>query len=122
MSETKRSLQKNSSIKNNTPPRLDLETELRFESGVTRAMLSGLIRHTIRLGKRKFAPRITIHGYPAAVHWCKHTTLLHTDLQLLSMEFKWKTMFSALFELQQYYPGITINDTITIVEYRLLIS
>ena len=98
-----------------------LEKELRFESGITRPMLSGIKRHTIRWGKRKFARNITIHGRPAEVHWFKHTSLLHMDMKLLSNEFGFVSMFNALFALQKYYPGITINDPITIVEYRLVV-
>jgi hypothetical protein len=99
-----------------------LEKELRFDSGITRSMLSGIKRHTIRLGKRKFASSITIHGRQAQVSWFKHTSLLHMDMKLLSNEFGFVSMFNALFTLQKFYPGITINDPITIVEYRLVVS
>jgi hypothetical protein len=95
------------------------ETELKFESGITRAMLSGILRHTIRAGRRKFRPNITIHGYNAKVAFFKHTTLLHTDMQMLYTEFGWRTMFQAVMGLQKFYPGITVNDPITIVKYRL---
>lgn len=97
-----------------------LETELKFDSGITRAMLSGINRHTIRLGKRKFATHINIHGHSATVNWYKHTSLLHIDMELLTRDFGFKTMFNALLELQRFYPGkIDINTTITIVQFRL---
>lgn len=97
-----------------------VETELKFDSGITRAMLSGINRHTIRLGRRKFATKIKIHGHSATVNWYKYTTLLHMDMELLMREFGFKSMFNALLELQRYYPGkIDINTTITIVQFRL---
>lgn len=98
-----------------------IETELKFDSGVTRAMLSCLLRHTIRRGRRRFATNITIHGYSARVERFKHTSLLHADMRLLNQEFGWKSMFNALMGLQKYYPGLDINTPITIVEYRLLV-
>jgi hypothetical protein len=105
----------------NVPETIIRETELRFDSGITRAMLSGITRHTIRKGKRFFEKKITIHGYPAVVHWAAHTTLLHADIRMLYQEFGFKTIFSALFALQKFYPGLGLNDMITIVEYRLLV-
>lgn len=97
-----------------------VETELKFDSGITRAMLSGINRHTIRLGKRKFASKIKIHGHSATVNYYKYTSLLHMDMELLTREFGFKTMFNALLELQRFYPGkIDITSPITLVQFRL---
>lgn len=95
------------------------ERELKFDSGITRAMLSGIIRHTIRKGKRHFARSITIHGYPAVVSEVSYTTLLHADIKMLHQEFGFKSIFAALLALQRYYPGLTLNDQISIVAFRL---
>jgi hypothetical protein len=115
----KSSTLKNSNSQNES--KIEFETELKFDSGITRAMLSGITRHTIRKGKRKWRPNITIHGHPAYVHWFKHTSLLYMDMKLLSNEFGFTSMFHALYALQKFYPGITVNDSITIVEYRLVV-
>lgn len=115
-------------MKSTTPKKLNLPTEppkpiyeskLDFEGGVSRQMLSCVKRLTIRRGKRYFRRSITIHGYPALVENWKHTTLLHLDFKILS-EQGFKSMFNTLMILQRFYPGIGINDEITVVEYRML--
>jgi hypothetical protein len=86
---------------------------------MSRQMLSGVKRLTIRLGNRKFKHDITIHGYPAIVESLKHTTLLHMDFQILSQQ-GFKNMFNTLMILRRFYPDINMNSEITVVEYRVL--
>jgi len=106
--------QKNS--QNEKPP---LETVLKFETGLTRALMSGTKRVTIRLGKRSFAPSITIYGKRAEVQSVVHTQLLYTPFEVLQLQ-GFKHMFHALISLQKYYPGITQTSPITIVTFRIL--
>jgi hypothetical protein len=115
----KYSTPKKPSLQNVVKPRPEIETELKFESGVSRSMLSGCKRLTIRLGKRKFQRSIKIHGYDAVVEGVKHTTLMHLDFVMLSQQ-GFRNMFSTLMTMQHYYPGISINSEITVVEYRIL--
>ena len=96
-----------------------LEDELKFEGGMSRQMLSGVKRLTIRLGHRKFARNITIHKYPAIVEGVKYTTLLHMDFQVLSQQ-GFKNMFNTLMILRRFYPEINMNSEISVVEYRVL--
>ena len=96
------------------------ETKLEFAGGVSRQMLSGVKRMTIRRGKRFYNRSINIHGYPAVVEEIRHTTLMHTDFTLLSQQGH-RNMFNTLMTLQHFYPGITVNDVITIVTYRMLL-
>ena|SRR5271167_2974391 len=103
-----------------TEVRPKIEKELIFAGGVSRQMLSGVKRITIRRGKRQYQKNIMIHGYPGVVEEFRHTTLLHTDFSSLVTQGH-KNMFSTLMALQHHYPGISVNDTITIVTYRLLI-
>jgi hypothetical protein len=100
----------------NEPPQL--ETSLKIDAGITRDLLSGVRRATIRRGTRHFAKNITIHGYSAEVQKVTHTTLLHTPFSYLQ-EKGFKNLFQALMGLQKYYPGITLHDPITIIEFRL---
>jgi hypothetical protein len=95
-----------------------LETELHFASGLTRSMMAGTKRITIRMGKRRFASNITVEGRGAVVHYFKHTTLLHCPLEILTRE-GFKTMFVALIKLREHYPELDLNTPITIVEYRI---
>jgi len=101
---------------NEKPP---LETVLKFETGLTRALMSGTKRVTIRLGKRSFAPFITIYGRKAEVQSVVHTQLLYTPFEVLQLQ-GFKHMFDALIKLQKYYPGITQTTQITIVTFRIL--
>lgn len=96
------------------------ETSLKIDAGMTRDLLSGVRRTTIRKGTRYFAKNITIHGYKAEVQKTMHTTLLHTPFHFLE-EKGFKTIFQALLGLQKYYPGITLHDPITIVEFRIIL-
>ncbi len=96
-----------------------LETVLKFETGLTRALMSGTKRVTIRLGKRSFAPSITIYGKRAEVQSVVHTQLLYTPFEVLQLQ-GFKHMFHALISLQKYYPGITQTSPITIVTFRIL--
>lgn len=100
---------------------LPLETELRFDTGVTRAHLSGVLLTTIRMGRRRFAKNVIIHGYPAIVERVKYSTLLHTDMDVFKRK-GWQTMFNTLMSLKKYYPTIDLNSPITLVEYRLVVS
>lgn len=95
------------------------ESELKFGHGITRAMLSGVKRTTIRRGYRVFAKTVTAHGHKIEIQKVMHTTLLHTPFEFLQ-EHGFKTVFQALLGLQKHYPGIGLHDVITIVEYRLL--
>jgi hypothetical protein len=97
----------------------EFESELKFEGGVSRQMLSGVKRLTIRLGKRKFLRSVKIHGYDAVVEGYRHTSLLHLDFQTLTQQ-GFKNMFSTLMILQRFYSGIGVNSEITVVEYRIL--
>lgn len=99
---------------------IPFETELKFKTGLTRALLSGTKRVTIRLGKRKFTQNINIHGKQAVVHWYKHTTLLHIDFDVLRLQ-GFKTMFEAMVRLKEHYPAIDINTPITVVEFRIVV-
>src|SRR5205823_14067015 len=100
-------MHKNSNLKNEQQ-----ETELRFEGGISRQQLSGVKRLTIRLGKRKFAKHIDIHGYPAIIENIKYTTLLHMDFEILRQQ-GYKNMFSTLMILRRFYPEINMNSEIT---------
>jgi hypothetical protein len=99
---------------------IPLETELRFKEGLSKALLSGVKRITIREGTRRFSSNIIIHGRQAKTHWYKHTTLLHTDFTVLQGH-GYKTMFEALIRLKEHYPKIDLNSPITIVEFRLIV-
>jgi hypothetical protein len=103
----------------NALKRRELESEIRFEGGISRQMMSGVKRLTIRLGNRKFTKNIIIHGYPAVVERTWNTTLLHMDFLILSQQ-GFKNMFSTLMILRRFYPDINMNSEITIVEYRVL--
>ena len=121
-----KSLMPNKPNSQNGPKRPEFEGELRFEGGITRQQLSGVKRLTIRFGKRKFKPNITVRGdnpamvrYPAVVEGVKHTTLLHMDFETLRYQ-GFKNMFSTLMILRRFYPEINMNSEITVVEYRVL--
>lgn len=112
----KSSMLNNKNSSNEKPP---LETVLKFETGLTRALMSGTKRVTIRLGKRNFAPIITIYGKRAEVQSVVHTQLLYAPFEVLQLQ-GFRHMFHALISLQKYYPGITQSSPITIVTFRIL--
>jgi len=109
----------NSKKNSSSDAKLPLETVLKFETGLTRALMSGTKRVTIRLGKRSFASNITIYGKRAEVQSVVHTQLLYTPFEVLQLQ-GFKHMFHALISLQKYYPGITQTSPITIVTFRIL--
>ena len=104
----------------NVPKRPEFESELKFEGGVSRQMISGVKRLTIRLGKRNFRHNITIHGYNAVVESVRHTSLMHLDFEILRQQ-GFKNLFSTLMILRRFYPEININSELTVVEYRMLL-
>ena len=98
----------------------EIETKLDFKTGMTRAMLSGVKRVTIRIGKRKFSNFVDIHGYKAQVQWFKHTTLLHVNFDILK-DHGYKTMFETLVRIKEHYPEIDLNTPITVVGFRVMV-
>ena len=113
----KSSMLNNKNSSNDASP--PLETILKFETGLTRALMSGTKRVTIRFGKRNFAPLITIYGKRAEVQSVVHTQLLYAPFEVLQQQ-GFRHMFHALISLQKYYPGITQSSPITIVTFRIL--
>lgn len=82
-------------------------------------MLSGVKRLTLRLGHRKFQKNIMIHGYPAIVESVRYTTLMYLNFEILKTQ-GFINMFSTLMILRRFYPEITINSDLTVVEYRIV--
>jgi hypothetical protein len=113
--EAKKSLQKNTIVSDKPI----YESKLDFEGGISRQMLSGVKRITLRRGKRYFNKNVNIHGYNGVIESVKHTTLLHLDFTTLSQQ-GFKSMFNTLLILQRFYPKIDINTPISVVEYRIL--
>jgi hypothetical protein len=111
---------KNSNSPNVQSQSSKLYTELFFEKGLDRSLLSGVKRITLREGKRHYPPNILVEGKPAKVERLTHTSLLHIDFETLVRNGH-KSMFNTLMTMKRFYPSLTLNSTITVVEFRLIV-
>jgi len=87
---------------------------------VMRSLLSGTKRLTLREGKRIYAQYIKVEGHPAKVEKFFHTTLLHIPFDVLVRNGH-RNMFDTLMTMKKFYPLLTINSLITVVEFRIVI-
>lgn len=95
-----------------------VEKILEFDARIKPTVVNGCKTTTLRKGHRLFAKNITIAKLPAIVNWQRHYILMTVPLEFLVRE-GFKSMFDALQKLQRYYPDMTWNSPVTIVEFRL---
>lgn len=94
------------------------ESILEFDDRMKPTIITGCKTTTIRKGHRFFKKNITIAKQPAIVNSFKHYILLTVPLEILVKE-GFKSIFDCLRKLQRYYPDITLNTPVTVVEFRM---
>jgi hypothetical protein len=95
-----------------------VEKTLEFDERIRPSVMSGCKTYTIRKGHRHFARNIKIHNHNAIINGYKHYILSTVPLDILIHE-GFKTIFDMLRRLQRYYPDITLNTPVTVVEFRI---
>jgi len=100
--------------------RKDIEKELKFASGLTRSMASGIQRYTIRLGTRWLAHNFTIDGHSSICDHIIHCKLIGAPLTVLTL-CGYEYMSQALGGLRKYYPEVNYESDITIIKYHVLV-
>ena len=94
------------------------ESILEFDARIKPTVVTGCKTTTIRKGHRYFKKNITIAKQPAVVNYQKHYILMTVPLDILVKE-GFKSIFDALRKLQKYYPDITLNTPVTVIEFRM---
>ena len=95
-----------------------VEKILEFDSRIKSTIVTGCKTTTIRKGHRHFARNITIEKHPAIVNNYRHYILSTIPLEILVQE-GYRTIFDCIRTLQKFYPDITLNTPVTVVEFRL---
>lgn len=94
------------------------ESILEFDARIKPTIITGCKTTTIRKGRRYFKKYITINGELAIVNYQRHYILSTVPLSILVKE-GFISIFDALRKLQRYYPDITLNSPVTVIEFRL---
>jgi hypothetical protein len=94
------------------------ENILEFDARIRPTVVTGCKTTTIRKGHRYFKKNITISKYPAIINWQRHYILSTVPLDVLVNE-GFKSIFDCLRKLQKYYPDITLNTPVTVIEFRM---
>jgi hypothetical protein len=97
------------------------ESILEFDQRIRPTVVTGCKTTTIRKGHRHFKKNITIAKQPAVVNWQRHFILMTVPLEILVKE-GFKSIFDCLHKLQKYYPDITLNTPVTVIEFRMDIT
>lgn len=101
-----------------TAAKIPIETSLECDSRLKPTIVSGCKTTTIRKGHRVFGKNITIGEMPAVINSYKHYILMTVPLEILVRE-GFKSIFDCMRKLQRYYPDISLNTPVTVIEFRL---
>lgn len=94
------------------------ESVLRMSPDLMEDVLSGEKNVTIRYGTREFEKDITIEGHAAEVMEYRHYKLIDVPLEYLMID-GFETFGDALRCLKKFYPTITPESDVTVVEFEL---
>lgn len=98
------------------------ETSLEIVSNQTRKILSSVKCHTIRRGHRQFAKSVKVKTgdvtFSCIVNAYTHTTLYEVPFDVFEFE-GFRSFKEALDILRIFYPEMTPESPVTIVEFRL---
>lgn len=96
-----------------------IEKELRLADDLIPNLVSGEKLVTIRKGKRSFGSTVRIAGYLAAVDLVQYWTLNTVPFAILKAD-GFKSREDAIEGMKRFYPDLTGDTDITIVEFHLI--
>lgn len=98
---------------------MQIEKELRLAEDLIPSLVFGEKLVTIRKGKRMFGSTVRIAGHLAAVDLVQHSTINSCSLKILKND-GFKSRKDAVEKMKRFYPDITGDTDITIVEFHLI--